>query len=226
MVEELFAYDADQDRKIRETVAWRENFSSAPRIVERPRQPAGRPNIRGVLLDDLNSNGTAEVAVLDWVEFNTVKAVKLIGSVNGGTFTVTYNGTVAVPVQEETGDIAWDADAAEMLTALAALPSLSERVLKVDAFDGLWFIQFLGQPIGTIADMDINRVKLTGGEHGAAVIDEHWEDSGRVETVYCGIPIGTPTPLRAGAIVFPIWVRGPGYTLPGAEPRDWFDFGS
>ncbi len=225
MPEELIAYDDEQDRRIRETVNWKEDFAPPPRHQKRRRQTGTRPPIRGVLLEDLVHNGTAQVAVLDWVDSHHVQAAKLIGSVDGGTFTIKYNGTVAVPLSlaEETKDIPFDASDAEMLDALADLPSLSKRVLKVDAFTGMWFIHFLEQAIGSVKPLTINKINLTGGSRGAAVIDEHWEDSGRPETVHPPVPVGPPTPMRAGMIVVCIWITGPGYTVIVLEPRDWFE---
>lgn len=223
MVEQGNTFDDSSTRRISRSVRFTERMPPMPpRTPPPPRQPAGRPPIRAVLLEDLNSNGTAEVAVLDWVPDNDVQAAKLIGSVDGGTFKITYNGTVAVPVTEETTDIAFDANGPDVLAALVALPSLTVRTVKVDGFPGLWFIQFLGQPIGSVASLTLDDTNLTGGNFGAAIIGEHWEDSGRPETVFATIPVGPPTPMRAGAIVVAIWITGARYCVIAVEPRDWF----
>ena len=220
---EVVGYTSEQDRKITTAVRTVPGDKGSRRPPGRTRHLSGRPNIRGVLLQDLFSNGTAEVAVLDWVDTNDVKAAKFIGDVTGGTFKLTYNGTTSQSTDETTGDIAYNATAAAVRTALGALSSLSESVLEVDAFAGMWFIQFLDKPFGSVSDMDMTLVDLEGSQRGAAVVDEHWVDSGRTEIVYATIPVGIPTPMRAGAIVAAIWLTGPGYSVVAVEPRDFFN---
>ena len=48
-----------------------------------------------------------------------------------------------------------------------------------------------------------------------------WQDTGAVETINAFIPVGTPTPMRAGATVIGLWAPGAGYLVISCECREY-----
>lgn len=198
-----------------------------------PPGPGGRPPIRGILLEDLVDGGEADCAVTERVTTNETQEVEIVGdAVSGGTFKLTYKGqtTTAIP---------FNATAAQMQTALQALPAIGANNVTVTlgkgtftnddtqaqtlAFPGLWLIQFAGSLAG-----QTNLPLLTATpslQGGPAVINisptTHWADTGVVETMNAIIPVGTPTPMRAGAVASGIWYPGIGYGCIACECRQF-----
>eukprot|EP00913_Durusdinium_trenchii_P005642 g5260.t1 len=170
-----------------------------------------RPPIFGILLSDLESGLTAEVSVLEKVTTHEIQHVKLRGLPTGGTFQLAFDPP-GDGANETTAAIAYDATAAELKAALVALDAFEERDLQVTRFPGLWLVEFIGQyadvdvPLLTVADDSVD-----GFAELIAIAGSQWEDTGVVETVEAVIPVGSPTPLVAGAMVAADWYSGAGY---------------
>lgn len=192
------------------------------RPVDRRRRVAAGPRrvLRGILLEDCPNDGTADCAVTDWEDSDEVQEVALVGTPTGGTFALTFDGA-------ETDPIPWDATAEELQAALEALGPIGPggvvvSIGKTAAHNpAVWLVQF----VGPLAATD---VPLLGpistdleGATLATTATQSWADSGRVETVRNAIPTGSPTPLRAGAVVLAEHWGAPGFVILVAEPRQY-----
>jgi hypothetical protein len=49
----------------------------------------------------------------------------------------------------------------------------------------------------------------------------HWQDTGLVETINDLVPVGIPTPMRAGAVAVGLWFPGIGYGCIACECREF-----
>jgi len=211
---------------------------------QRPYRDAGqRPPLVGILLADLPSGGKVDCAAL--IEFsagqvqNQIQKVEQLGSVTGGTFTIGW----APPGQsiQKTPALAWNISAADLQTALNKLSTIGTKGVTVTlgsqkythSFSqvqtaenpGLWLVSFTGKQFDKTTTFPLLTVtsSLTGVQGPTLSISEltYWGDSGRVETVKAAIPVGTPTPLRAGATCLAHFVPGSGYILGSVEPRQF-----
>jgi hypothetical protein len=87
---------------------------------------------------------------------SAVQSVALQGSPTGGTFTLAFGGSVSVP-------IAFNADAATVQAALAALPTIGAGNVVVSGSAGAWVVSFQGV-LGTAPVPNLVGVSsLTGG---------------------------------------------------------------
>jgi hypothetical protein len=87
---------------------------------------------------------------------------------------------------------------------------------------GLWLVSFTGRQFVDLANPPLLTVttNFTGSGPGLSISETtHWGDTGRVETVSAIIPVGTPTPMRAGAVVACVYFPGVGYGVVACEPR-------
>jgi len=174
-----------------------------------------RPNLVGILLDDLFSGGSVEMAILEYEVTNEIQRVILRGEVTGGTFTLTFSG-------KETGAIPFNATQAEFRNALEALDNINPGDVSVSAFNGQWIIEFTGQYAATdVALVTLNITNLSGESKGSTVNVGKWVDSGRTVTVHGVIPVGDPTPLIKGATAVAIPFPRIGYGLIAVECRNF-----
>ncbi len=183
-----------------------------------PREP--ELPIRCVLLTDLGSGLTVQAQVMRLQLDHDIQAVKLLGNVTGGTFTVSYKDSAGATA-ETTDPIAVTADGPTMRDALAALPSLSKKIVKVDKFPGWWNIQFIGKAPGSVEKLTVDNNLVLGSLRAVVVVDESWEDAGFEKKVRSIIPVGDPTPQVAGAVVACVWFGAAGYCVVSVEPRDF-----
>jgi len=90
------------------------------------------------------------------VAINEVQKITLLGTPTGGTFAVEWDPGAG---SEVTGNIAFDATAATVLTALEALPSVTAGDMSVTgAAGGPWSVSFTG----TYAASDVNLMIIDG----------------------------------------------------------------
>jgi len=192
-------------------------------LPTRRRGDSGRRPIRGILLEECIDNGTAEAAVTEYSDTTEVQEVSLVGEPTGGTFRLTFRG-------EETADIPWDATAEELQAALEALETIGANNVEVsvgtsdDYFPGVWLVEFAG----SLAGVDVELMEETNNLTGVAIVvaaTQDWEDTGRTATVRCAIPVGTPTPLRPGAVVLCQAMGRAGYVIWAAEARQFNPYG-
>jgi hypothetical protein len=113
---------------------------------------------------------------------NEVHKISLVGTYTGGTFTLTYNvgaGNVT------TGNIAWNATAAAVQTALQALTGVGAGQVLVTGGPGPnspWFVQWTGTLGGqVIATGTVNGTNLTG--NGSVAVTETTRGNGSSDDV-------------------------------------------
>lgn len=100
---------------------------------------------------------------------NEVQTVTISGSPTGGTFTLTWSG-------QTTGDIAFDASAADVQAALAALSNIGDTDTGADVSvsgsdGGPWTVTFKGVLGGAdVAQMTADGSGLTGGTTPAVAV--------------------------------------------------------
>lgn len=214
------------------------------RIPQRPYRDAGlRPPLVGILLADLPSGGKVDCAAL--IEFsagtvqNQIQKVEQLGSVTTGTFTLGW--APQGQSVKTTPALPWNISAADLQKALNKLETIGANGVTVtlgkqsysNTFagtqtsenPGLWLISFTGNQFAKTTNFPLLTVtaSLSGLGGPSLAISEltYWGDSGRVETVKAAIPVGTPTPLRAGATCLAHFVPGSGYVLGSVEPRQF-----
>ena len=90
---------------------------------------------------------------------------------------------------------------------------------------GLWLATFIGkflQPGVPAPQVMTSTNSITGS--GVNVLVEAntiWTDAGVIETLNDIIPVGEPTPMRAGAVAAAIWFPGVGYGIIACECREF-----
>ena len=208
------------------------------------RGPQDRPPLRGILLQDLNLGGTAlcEVTVRDPARL--VQKFSIVGEITAagppaGTFTLGVSGASPAQVTPALGAYS---TAAQVQAALQALPAIGPKNVNVTLglipsqaatanqpatptyFPGVWLIEFVGkflQPQDPPAAPTLTIVPSLTGLTYVQLVSDGWADANTTETVMDAIPIGTPTPMRAGAVVSAIWFPGAGYGVIAAEGREF-----
>ena len=215
-------FDKASARRIETTVLKSERQGTV-RPTKRPRgTPRSRPPIWAILLEDLESGMTADVTVLRKITTHEIQHVKLRGEPNGGTFKLSFDPDGSS--LETTAAIEWDATADELKAALVALDAFSDDDLEVGDLPGLWLVEFIGKyagidvPLMTVADDSVN-----GFAQLVVIAGSQWEDTGEVEIVEVVLPLGSPTPLVAGAMVAADFYSGAGYCVKAAECRNFND---
>ncbi|MBI3866828.1 MAG: hypothetical protein HY290_33530 [Planctomycetia bacterium] len=192
------------------------------------------PPLRGILLEDLPDGGTADCATTILLKDSTIQEVIILGGpVSAGTFKLSFKGKTTAP-------LAWNITAADLQTALEKLETIGPNNAVVtlgqgeytsaddpDAgaqseFPGLWIVSFVGVFAGR-TDTPLMTVEnsLAGGLSMLVVATTSWGDTGKVATVRAVVPVGTPTPMRAGAVVIAIAFPGIGYGVISCEPREF-----
>jgi hypothetical protein len=216
----------DAARRTQAAVLWVENNSgSKPRRPPPRRGDPMRPPIRAILLEDLETDGSADCAVTERVESPEIQEVSIVGYASGGTFKLAFKG-------QTTSALAFNATAADMQAALENLSTIGQgnvsvtlgKIAATDSspaeFPGVWLVEFQG----TLADVDVPLLVATNSVQGIAVVvtaTTHWADTGLVETINDVVPVESPTPMRAGAVVVGLWFPGVGYGCIACECREF-----
>jgi hypothetical protein len=88
----------------------------------------------------------------------------IVSNGTGGTFTITYSG-------QTTGNVDWDATAAEVETALVALSNIAPGDVDVSGVAGAWYVEFQGT-LGeqNVSQMTVDNTNLTGGDAAVTTI--------------------------------------------------------
>lgn len=205
----------------------------------RPQGAGSRPPIRAILLEDLVSGGKADAAVTMLQESPEIQQVSITGThVSGGTFKLTFKSQTTTP-------ISFNASPDDVQAALEALSTIGKGNVKVTLgnqayknsdtpdekprteFPGVWLVQFIGAFIDTEDPPDIplmtGQSSLSSDIYGTTVVDATttWIDTGIVETLNALIPVGDPTPMRAGAVALAIWFPGVGFAVTACECREF-----
>jgi hypothetical protein len=197
-----------------------------------PHRPRGRAPIRAILLQDLADGGKADAALTRLEETNEIQKISIVGDVvSGGTFKLKFKN-------QETSSLNFNCSAAEMQAALEALSTIGKgnvsvalgkqdyindvTLTKATEFPGVWLVQFQG---ALAADLTLPLLTVTKSlQGGPAVIvaaTEFYADSGVVETLRALVPVGTPTPMKAGAVAIGLWFPGIGYGVIACECRQF-----
>lgn len=184
-------------------------------LTEKNFQPAGRPNIRCILLEDLESGDDAESAVMDYQAVDEIQQVSFMGTITGGTWRLVFSG-------EQTADLEADASALEVKEALEALAGFGPGDVQVTAYEARYLVRFTGQYAGDNVPLMTSVNSLTGAYNAIRITSVfRWIDSGRTEAIHCQVPVGSPTPLVAGVVVSAGWFPAAGkYGILNVECRD------
>lgn len=178
--------------------------------------PGGRPIIRAILLADLEAGETAAAAVMKLQEVDEVQVVDLRGEVDGGTFQLIFDGETTA------AEIPFDATATELKEALEELAAINSGDIIVNAYAGRWVVQFTGQYAGGDVALMTALNSLTGVYNTIRISSAfQWIDANRVEQIHGQLPMGSPTPLKAGAVVTAGWIpEAARYCIINVECRD------
>lgn len=213
-----YRLDEDAFRRTERVVLDNEQQAREPRDRKKKRNDSPRPPIRAILLEDLPSEGTADAAVTERIRTNEVQEVSILGAPTAGTFRLKFGPSTSA-------EIPWNATAPDLRKKLEALESIGKgNVLvslgKSDEFNpGVWLVTFIGKFNG----LDVALLEPTDNLVGAAIVvttSTVWADSGRIENVRAIIPVGSPTPMRRGAVVCCAHFPGSGYGVIACECRD------
>lgn len=126
---------------------------------------------------------------------NEIQLIALGGTAaTGGTFTLTFNG-------QATGNIAYNADAATVNTALEALSNIDPGDVTVTgSAGGPWTVEFTGTLSGTnVALMTIDVSNLTGGVNEVQTISSPSNPTGGTFTLSFGGETTAPIAYNASA---------------------------
>jgi hypothetical protein len=228
---DLVIFNRDAANRTKTCVEAFERNGGRPHNNGRPSRQGLRPPIRGILLEDLETDGVADCAVTIKVSSPVMQKLTLLGDASGGTFKLGFKG-------KTTDSIKYNATAAELQTALEKLETIGTKNVRVSLglipksaardteFPGVWIIEFIGTFLSrdpsTIPLMTIPETAISTSTQTIVITEvSEWMDSGVVEQVNGTIPVGTPTPMHAGAVVACIWFPGIGYGFPGVEPRQF-----
>ena len=161
-----------------------------------------------------------------------------MGDPEGGHFRLGFKiSQDADPVYTE--DLDYRITAADLQAALEKVDGLNPGDIVVslgygadshgeEYFLGRWLIEFTGQYAGNDVELLVSQNSLTGTAEIEIAPVEIPVDSGRTELVRCLLPLGTPTPAKAGAIGHASWLHGFQYCITALEPRhvDLIAYGS
>lgn len=183
-----------------------------------------RPPIICLLLEDLANNEAGDAAVLTVQRTNSVQMVTLLGMIGGGDFKLKFGDDWTDPIKH-------DATAAELRVLLEGLPSIEPGDVEV-AFGkladpgggsyrtGRWLITFTGRYEGlSVPLMDVDGSDIDGFPNLTVNAQTQYEDTGRTESVRLSVPVGEPTPAKAGAIGAALWFPRMGYRIIALECR-------
>ena len=140
-------------------------FASGPRIISGDMGPILDESVTRSVSAGGNTTGVYVYNAGTVVAPNEVRNVNLTGTVTGGFFRLTFRGS-------NTSQIAYNASAATVQSALQALSSIGTGNVQVSGVPGAWVVTFVnslgGQDVAD-ADMTATNVSLAGTTPGVAV---------------------------------------------------------
>lgn len=213
--------------------------------IRRNFQP--EPPVRGILLQDLNDEGQAACQLTVRDPTRLVQKLAIVGEITaagpgGGTFTLGVQGATG----QVTPALSVYSTAAQVQAALQKLPAIGAKNVMVTLgqmpavpatadqpatpayFPGVLLIEFVGKFVETDDPPAMPTLVVTPSITGLTytqIKTTVWADSGTAATVSALIPIGTPTPMRTGAVVAAIWFGDLGYGVIAAEGREFSAIG-
>lgn len=190
------------------------------------------------LLDDLPSGERCRAAVLRRGKITSRQFIDLLGTpAEDDTWSLSWAPDVDDPDEVETiENLSATLTADELREALESLPSIAagdvhvqlgrhNRIFRNTPTDVVsltrWLVEFRGKYQGREVSL-LEPTIASGGASGAAFatsVETYLYDTGTTEEIYAPIPVGSPTPLRRGAIGVVVWSEGNGWTLVAIEPR-------
>jgi len=189
-----------------------------------------------MLLEDVASGGTGQAAILRRDPSNTITDVAMRGRVLGGTFTLKW--TTPDGDELETTPIAHDAEAAGVQAALEQLVELpggttinpgdvlvrlGKMIREGATYNlGRWLIEFIGQYAGQTVNVVVpDGDGLEGVPNAISGTRTDLADTGLTVTVRSVLPVGSPTPQKAGTVCLATWIRTFGLVISSLECRDF-----
>lgn len=219
-----FLNQASWDRLEKVVLAFERGGEGSPNYYRTQKDLRDPPMIRGILLDNLDSMGTADVAVTGLIESTSVQRVAILGNATAGTFILQFEGST-------TPAIPYNIAAAELQTVLEDLPSIGSGNVLVSLgpttgetphATPCWLVSFVGEFLDEeVPLLSLFSESLTGIATVEISSSDQWADTGRIEHVRDLIPVGYPTPMRAGAVVMCVFMHGAGYGVLECEYREF-----
>ena len=183
-----------------------------------------------LLLEDCESGGRAEAAVLIQVESSETQIVQIEGTPESGTFRLEFDG-------KQTGDLAYNVSAADLQTALEQLPNIKRGDVIVElgpaAATGLrkiyrWLVHFTGRYYEKDVPLLLAKQVAINGQGVAETValsltimaQPDLEDCGETLEVLCVVPLPPGVKIFAGNVGIALPVPSFGYCLTAAECRD------
>lgn len=214
----------DAWKRIQRTVLRVEQMASADIGTSRRRPVDVSMPIRAILLEDCPDETPTPAAVTVAIDTTEIQRLEIVGNPTGGVFRLGFRG-------EWTPELFPGISAASLEVALQGLPTLGRDQVSVplgnDNFHtlGTWLIEFSG----SLEGVDVPLLEIDDRIEGASVAINRttiWADAGRIVEVRTGIPVGVPTPLRAGAVVLCLRHQGiAGWVIHAAEARQFSPYG-
>jgi hypothetical protein len=233
MAEQLVRFTLDAAQRTKACVrAFEAGELGGEPVSRASRSRHDRPPIRAILLEDLVDEGEADAAVTYKASMTEIQKLTVLGFVSSGTFSLSFKGA-------STDSLPFNVLPTALQTALENLPTIGKNNVRVTLgsfapdpkqptqldYVGVWLIEFRG----TFLTRDPATIPLLvpasslGSTGPSLLIAEHtqWADTGMIETIHAILPLTTPTPVRAGAVVTAKQWPGLGYGLETVQPRQF-----
>lgn len=214
----------DAWKRIQRTVKVVESQTSGDLGTPRRRPVPDNAPLRAILLAECVNEQPTPAAVTVAIDTAEIQRLTLVGTPTGGFFRLAFRDAW-------TPELSPTLSAASLELALSQLPTVGRDAVAVtvgpDNFysPGMWLVEFTGK----LAGIDVPLLTIDDQLEGAALAVARttiWADSGRVVDVRNGIPVGTPSPLRPGAVVLCLRHAGnAGYVIHAAEARQFDPYG-
>lgn len=210
-------------------------FDPPPRRSQRHRHRDPTPRVV-LLLEDCESGGRAEAAILTEIESTETQILEICGTPFAGTFTLEFDEKITEPID-------FDATAEALQDALEDLDNIDKGDVLVEIGPGAaveeeepiyrWLIHFTGQfesQTEEVPELIVHNVdvRIQGVEDEDDSIEARFEvrtqpdleDTGDTIEVLCVVPLPPGITIYAGSIAIALPVPGFGYCLTAVECHD------
>lgn len=203
-------------------------FDNPPRRRQRNGRRDPTPRVV-MLLEDCDSGGRAESAILVEVESTESQILEIVGSPLSGTFTLEFDG-------ETTEALDFDTTAEDLQEALESLANITPGDVLVELGPGAqtgsrviyrWLIHFTGQYESEDVPELVPTATITGqGAFSTVSLEMNvrsqpdLEDTGETLSALCVVPLPTGMTIEAGSIGIALPVPSFSYCLVAVECRD------